>query len=174
VTETARASSATTVHPGRRIALYPALLAVTLIVELVNVSGVSPFSAGRPLILAITLALVLAWLGRLLFGDPDRGGIAAALWVLALLGGDDPRLALAIAIGIGRFAIPQVGAPRARLGPPASRRPEILRTSSPGARRDSRTDWVGFPRMSHDPSPARTARTVRWSPGLGPSRSRRR
>jgi hypothetical protein len=80
----------------RRIALYPVLLAVTLVVELVNVSGVSPFSAGRPMIVAIVLAFVLAGLGRLLFGDPDRGGVAAALWVLALLGGDDPRLALAI------------------------------------------------------------------------------
>ncbi len=87
---------AITARPARTIALYPVLLAVTLVVELVNVSGVSPFSAGRPMIVAIVLALVLAVLGRLLFGDPDRGGIAAALWVLALLGGDDPRLAVAI------------------------------------------------------------------------------
>ena len=80
----------------RRVALYPALLAATLVVELVNVSGVSPFSAGRPMLIAILVALALAGFGRLLFGDADRGGIAAALWVLALLGGDDPRLALAI------------------------------------------------------------------------------
>ncbi len=80
----------------RGVALYPALLAATLVVELVNVSGVSPFSSGRPVIVAVVVALLLALLGRVLLGDPDRGGIAAALWVLALLGGDDPRLALAI------------------------------------------------------------------------------
>jgi hypothetical protein len=82
---------------GRRsIALYPALLAAVLVVELVNVSGVSPFSAGRPMIVALLVALLLAWIGRVLLGDEARGGVFAALWVLTLLGGDDPRLALTV------------------------------------------------------------------------------
>ena len=78
------------------IALYPALLAATLIVVLLNVGGVSPFSTGRPMLLAVIAGLLLAGLGRLLLGDRDRGGFFAALWVLAVLGGDDPRLALMV------------------------------------------------------------------------------
>ncbi len=80
----------------RNVALYPVLLAAALIVELINVAGVSPFAAGRPMVVALVVATVLSWLGRLLLRDPDRGGVVAALWVLALLGGDDPRLALVV------------------------------------------------------------------------------
>jgi hypothetical protein len=80
----------------RRIALYPALLATALVVELITVSGVSPFAAGRPLILAVTGGLLLAWIGRALLGDAHRGGILAALWVLAFLSGENPAMTLAI------------------------------------------------------------------------------
>jgi hypothetical protein len=103
-------------QPVRGIALYPVLLAVTLLVELVNVSGVSPFSAGRPMLITIVVAFVVAWLGRLVMGDRDRGGIVAALWILALLGGDDPRLALAIVAATAlllaeRYLLPKTGKP---------------------------------------------------------------
>ena len=78
------------------MALYPILLAGTLVVELLNVSGVSPFAAVRAMVVALIVALLVAWAGRVFLRDRDRGGIVAALWVLTLLGGDDPRLALAI------------------------------------------------------------------------------
>ncbi len=83
--------------PARRgVALYPVGLAVTLVAVLVNVGGVSPFAAVRSLIVAVIAALLLSLLGRAVFRDRERGGFAAALWVLALLGGDDPRLTLLV------------------------------------------------------------------------------
>jgi hypothetical protein len=78
------------------IAVYPAVLAVALVIELVNVAGVSPFAAVRTVVIAVAVALLVAAVGRLLLGDKDRGGILASLWVLGLLGGDDPRFALVI------------------------------------------------------------------------------
>jgi len=62
----------------------------------VNVGGVSPFAAIRSWLLVIAIALLLSTAGRVLLGDKDRGGILAAIWVLALLGGDDPRFGLMI------------------------------------------------------------------------------
>jgi hypothetical protein len=91
-------------QPDRRrlpIALYPALLAATLVFELLNVSGASPFAAGRAMLVAIGAALLLAWLGRVLLGDRDRGGVFAALWVLALLGSEDVRLGWVIVLATG-------------------------------------------------------------------------
>ena len=80
------------------IALYPVGLALVLVFELLNVSGVSVFATGRPFLVAVLGALALSALGRLLMRDRDRGGVFAALWVLALLGSEDVRLGLVIAI----------------------------------------------------------------------------
>jgi hypothetical protein len=84
-----------------RIALYPVGLAIVLVFELLNVSGVSMFSAGRPFLISIVGAFALSALGRVLLGDRDRGGVFASLWVLALLGSEDVRLGLVIAIATG-------------------------------------------------------------------------
>lgn len=96
----APAGSGATVEAATRrrlpIAWYPTLLAVALVVELINVGGTSPFAATRPMILAIVGGIALAGLGRLLLGDRDRGGVFAALWVLAMLGSEDIRLTYAI------------------------------------------------------------------------------
>lgn len=96
------------------IALYPALLAIALVAELINVSGISPFAAIRSLGIAVVAALFLSWLGRLLLRDADRGGVLAALWILALLGGDDPRLAAVLAMAsvlllVERYVLPPGG-----------------------------------------------------------------
>ena len=98
---------------GRRlpIAWYPTVLAVALVVELINVGGTSPFAAARPMILAIVGGILLAALGRLVLGDRDRGGVLAALWVLALLGSEDLRLTFAIVAAtvlllLERYALP--------------------------------------------------------------------
>lgn len=80
------------------IALYPALLAAALVVELANVSGVSLFAVTRSLAIAMLGALALSWLGRLTLRDPDRGGVVAALWVLALVGADDLRVAAMLVV----------------------------------------------------------------------------
>ena len=95
---TAQVAAPTREASPRRIALYPVGLAIVLVFELLNVSGVSVFSTGRPFIVAIVGALALSALGRLLLGDRDRGGVFAALWVLALLGSEDVRLGVVIAI----------------------------------------------------------------------------
>ena len=79
-----------------RLAFYPVVLAAALVVELLNVSGSSPFAAVRSLLVVSAGALLLSWLGRLILRDPDRGGVLAALWVLVLLAGDDLRIAAVI------------------------------------------------------------------------------
>jgi len=94
---------------GRGIALYPVGLAVVLVFELLNVSGVSLFSTGRPFLIAVIGALALSVLGRVLLGDRDRGGVFAALWVLALLGSEDVRLGLVIAIATGLLLLERYG-----------------------------------------------------------------
>ncbi len=83
---------------GFPIALYPIGLALALLLELLNVSGASPFTAGRPFLLAIAVAALLSGIGRVILGDRDRGGVFAAIWVLALMGSEDLRLTLAIAM----------------------------------------------------------------------------
>jgi hypothetical protein len=84
-----------------RIALYPVLLAIALVVELLNGSGSSLFAAVRSLAIVAVVAIALSWLGRLILRDADRGGILAALWVLALLAGEDLRVAAVIAVASG-------------------------------------------------------------------------
>ena len=91
------------------IAVYPAALAVALVAELVTVGGVSPFSAVRGWIIVIVIGLLLSALGRLLLGDKDRGGVLAALWVMALLGGDDPAFALVIVAATVVFLLERYG-----------------------------------------------------------------
>jgi hypothetical protein len=67
--------------PGARlrspIALYPALLAIALVLELLNVSGVSPFATVRSLLVVVVVALLLSWLSRLLLRNVERGGVFA-------------------------------------------------------------------------------------------------
>ncbi len=91
------------------IAVYPAVIAVALVAELVNVGGVSPFSALRGWIVVIGLGLLLSALGRLLLGDKDRGGILAAIWVIALLGGDDPAFVFVMAAATAVFLLERYG-----------------------------------------------------------------
>jgi hypothetical protein len=81
------------------IALYPAVLAIALVVEMLNVSGTSPFAAVRSVIVVVVAALLVSLLGRLLLGDHERGGVLAGFWILAVLSGDDMRLAAVAAIG---------------------------------------------------------------------------
>jgi hypothetical protein len=63
------------------------------------------------MLLAIVGGIALATIGRLLLGDRDRGGVFAALWVLALLGSDDIRLTFAVIAAtvlllLERYALP--------------------------------------------------------------------
>ncbi len=91
------------------IAVYPAALAVALVAELVNVGGVSPFSAVRGWIIVIGLGLLLSAIGRLLLGDKDRGGVLAAVWVMALLGGDDPAFLFVMVAATAVFLLERYG-----------------------------------------------------------------
>jgi hypothetical protein len=106
-TETARPRA-------RALPLYPMLLAATLLVVLVNVGGVSPFAAGRSMIVAVIGALVLTGLGQVLFRDRERAGVFASLWVLAILGGDDPRLVLLVGAATALLLAERYLVPKAR------------------------------------------------------------
>ena len=96
------------------IAIYPAVLAVALVAELVNVGGVSPFSAVRAWLITATAGLVLAALGRLVLGDKHRGGVLAALWVIALLGGDDLKFGFVIVGATAVMLLERYGLPAER------------------------------------------------------------
>jgi hypothetical protein len=80
-----------------RPVLYPVgILAGFVLFLLVN-WGVSPYSAGRPLLIALAVGLALPWLFGLLVGDRHRAGLLAALVVLLLLAGQSPIAAALIA-----------------------------------------------------------------------------
>lgn len=96
---------------SRRIALYPIVLAVALVVELIVVSGVSPFAAGRSLIAAAVIGALLSIGGRLLLGDAHRGGVFAVLGILLVVGGTDGRIAVLVLMAMAllfveRYAFP--------------------------------------------------------------------
>ncbi len=90
------------VLPGRSVPLarYPIAFAAVLVVQLVIHAGVGPYVAGRTLIIAIAVALLLSVAGRLIFRDPHLGGIFAVLAILLIVGGTDPRIAALLGIGM--------------------------------------------------------------------------
>ena len=85
---------------GLPIRLYPIALALAAVAELLVVSAASPFAAGRAFLAAVVIAIALSIIGRLLLGDRDRAGLFAALGVLVIMAGRDPRVDVAVAIAV--------------------------------------------------------------------------
>lgn len=77
-----------------RPVLYPAGLLVGFVLYLVVQTGVSPWAAGRPMLAAVGLGLVLPWLFGLLTGDRDQAGVLAIIVALLLLAGQQPLAAM--------------------------------------------------------------------------------
>ncbi len=85
---------------GLPIRLYPIVLALAAVGELLIVSAASPFAALRAFLAAIVIAIVMSAIGRLVFGDRDRAGLFAALGVLLIMAGRDPRVVAAVAVAV--------------------------------------------------------------------------
>jgi hypothetical protein len=67
-----------------RPVLYPAALLLAFILFLLVESGMSPYVAGRPLIVALVVGLALPWLAGLVTGDRHLAGFIGGVLVLLL------------------------------------------------------------------------------------------
>jgi len=110
-----------------RPVLYPVGILAGFVLFLLVKSGVSPYSAGRPLLIALGVGLALPWLFGLLVGDRDRAGILAILVVMVLLAGQS---ALAAALLVGILAVLLAESWTGRAGARRIRWPLITRAMS--------------------------------------------
>lgn len=84
--------------PRPPLPVYPTALSLAFATEVYVLSGVSPFPALRTFALALVIPIVLTVLGGLVLGDRDRGALAAALAILAVMAGVDLRLGVLVAL----------------------------------------------------------------------------
>ena len=82
---------------GRGLPIYPIVLGVAIFFQLVATSGVGVWVALRPLVIAFLVIVAITALVRVVLGDADRAGPAAALTVLGILFGD-PRVLLLVGV----------------------------------------------------------------------------
>ena len=92
--------------------LYPALLAVALVLSIVLPSGASPYAGIRLLIGFAVGAVLVCAVTRLLLGDRNRAGVAATMVVLYAFKGMDWRFALLLLFAIGLIVAERLAASR--------------------------------------------------------------
>ena len=97
---------------NRQLALYPALLAVALVLSFVLPSRASPYAAIRLIIGFAVGALLLSVAARALLGDRDRAGVAATLLVLLVFMGIYWQLAVLLLAGLALVFIERIIAVR--------------------------------------------------------------
>ena len=91
--------------------LYPTLVAVAFVIDVLVATHLDPALLPRPLAIAITIGVVVTILAVALVRDRYQGGVVAGLAMVAILGGDDIRIAwlafagIAIVVLIGRRAV---------------------------------------------------------------------
>jgi hypothetical protein len=90
------------VRARTRPVLYPVGLLAAFVLFLLVRTGVSPYSAGRPLLIAIALGILVPWLLGFLTADRHRAGVMALVVVAFLLAGQSVA---AIALLVGAFMI---------------------------------------------------------------------
>ena len=79
-----------------RPVLYPAAILVALVLDFLVVTGVSPYAAGRPLIVAVGIGLLLPWLAGLATADRDRAGVLGLILILIALTAATPAALLGV------------------------------------------------------------------------------
>ena len=85
-----------------RPVLYPVgILAAFVLMSLVR-TGVTPDAAGRPLLIAVAVGLLVPWVLGLVVGDRDRAGVLAIAVVMLLLAGQAP---VVVVLPIAVFAL---------------------------------------------------------------------
>jgi Sulfatase len=109
------------VRTQMRPVLYPAAILVAFVLNALVDSGMNPYAATRPLIVALLIGLVAAWLGGLATADRDRAGVLAMIVVLMVLGAGNPGV-----VSLGLAALAMVG-----LQPFFARRARPRATSAP-------------------------------------------
>lgn len=118
-----------------RPVLYPAAFSVTLVLNLVVGSGVSPYAATRPLAVALAIGLGVPWAAGLAVGDRNVAGLAGAVIVLLLLAPPSPAIAILAVIALGLIAFTWRAAQRSAGPSPAGERlwPVLTRALTAGA-----------------------------------------
>lgn len=87
-----------------RPVLYPAAILIAFVLNVLVDTGVSPYAAARPLIVALLIGLVVAWLVGLATADRDRAGLLGIILVLLMLAAGKPGLFI-----VGLVALALVG-----------------------------------------------------------------
>ena len=94
------------------IPLYPAVLAVALVLAITLPSGASPYAGLRMTVGFAIGGLVLAAVARMILGDRDRAGVAASVAVLAIFKATDPRIGFILLAILGLLIIERAMAAR--------------------------------------------------------------
>jgi hypothetical protein len=97
-----------------RPVLYPAAILVAFVLNALVDSGMSPYAAARPLIAALLIGLVAAWLGGLATADRDRAGVLAMIVALLVLGAGNPGVVLLGLLALAMLGLQPILARRAR------------------------------------------------------------
>jgi len=92
--------------------VYPALLALALVLSIVLPSGGSPYAGIRLLIGFTVGALLVSAAARLLLGDKNRAGLAATMVVFFVFKGMDWRIAILLLFAIGLIVAERLAALR--------------------------------------------------------------
>ena len=100
-----------------RPVLYPAAILVAFVLNALVDSGVSPYAAARPLIVALLIGLLAAWLGGLATADHDRAGAVGVILVVLMLAAGRPGLVILSLVALALVSLQPLLERRAR--PPA-------------------------------------------------------
>lgn len=71
---------------------YPAAIAAAYVLNLLVETGVSPYAAARPLVLAVLIGLALPWLGGFVTGHRDVAGILGGILLFVAVATPSPAI----------------------------------------------------------------------------------
>jgi hypothetical protein len=75
-----------------RPVLYPAAILVGFVLNFLVSTGVSPYAAGRPFIVAVAIGVLVPWLVGLVVADRDRAGVIGLMLILTVPAARVPAL----------------------------------------------------------------------------------
>lgn len=111
-----------------RPVLYPAAMLVAFVLNALVDSGVSPYAAARPLIVALLIGLLAAWLAGLATADRDRAGVLGVILVVLMLAAGKPGLVILSLIALALVGLGAIVERRARRPAGLARNPWSLVT----------------------------------------------
>jgi len=111
-----------------RPVLYPAAILVAFVLDMLVNTGVSPYAAGRPLILGVGIGLAAPWLAALATADRDRAGVLGVILVLIGLAAGTPALVILSQVAFTLVALQPLLKRRAGPSTPGARNPWPIAT----------------------------------------------